>query len=521
MNDWLAKRREITPQKLALVDDRTGERLTYLEFDQRAGALARALHDRLGVQEGDRVAVLAKNRQEYFHALFACAKLGAILVPLNIRLRVPELQYIVQDCRPRVLLHDPANAPAAAMAAPAEWSVLHRVDFDTDYAALVAGGGAPEERNPVQGLLDRPYLILYTSGTTGRPKGAVLTHGSVTWNAVNTAVSWELSSADVVVSPAPLFHTGGLNVFSLPLLHLGGTVVLMETFDAARVLELIERERATVFFGVPTMLQLMVELPGFASADLSSLRWVIAGGAACPSPVAEALTRRGIGFKQGYGLTEVGPNCFAISPADAVRKPGSVGFPIFHEDARVVDGQGSDVPPGRVGELLLRGPHAFAGYWNNLPATATTIVDGWVHTGDLVRRDEEGFFYIVGRLKDMYKSGGENVYPLEVERLIETHSKVAEVAVVGVPDPKWGEVGMAFVALRSGRSTEPGEALTLEELVEFLRPNLAGYKLPRYLEVVAQLPRNSTGKVQKEELRAAGRSRVGAPPSGTGGVDRG
>lgn len=505
MNDWLSKRRLISPDKLALVDDRTGERLTYREFDERTGALARALRDRLGVQAGDRVAVLAKNRQEYFFALFAGSKLGAILVPLNTRLTLAELRYILQDCEPRVLLHDAVNAAAAAGLADV---LAHRVSFDEDYAALVAG--APEARAPepgsegqlAQALLDRPYLILYTSGTTGRPKGAVLTHGSVTWNAVNTVVSWDLSSADVVVNPAPLFHTGGLNVFSLPLFHLGGTVVLMESFEASRVLELIERERATVFFGVPAMLQMMVESPGFASADLSSLRWVIAGGGACPVPVIDAFARMGVGFKQGYGLTEVGPNCFAISQAGAARKPGSVGFPIFHEDARIVDGEGRDVPPGEVGELILRGPHAFAGYWNNPGATSRAIVDGWVHTGDLVRQDAEGFFYIVDRLKDMYKSGGENVYPLEVERLIETHPKVAEVAVIGMPDSKWGEVGMVFAVLR------PGESLTLEEMVEFLRPNLARYKLPRHLEVVSELPRNSTGKVQKEELRAIGRARA-------------
>ena len=498
MLDWLAKRRQLTPDRLALVDDRSGERLDYRTFDQRANFLAQALQDRVGVKVGDRLAVLAKNRPEYFLTLFAAAKLGAILVPLNVRLTPSELAYILADSKPVALFTDATLLPTA-QALGRDLGIANLINYDTDYPALVAGRPDRAPTPDRQLSLADPYIILYTSGTTGRPKGAILTHGSVTWNAVNTAISWDVSSADRVITCAPLFHTGGINVFSLPLFHLGGTVVLMEGFGAERVLELTERESCTLFFGVPTMLQLLVESPDFPKRNLTSLRWVIAGGATCPEPVISALAAKGIAFRQGYGLTEAGPNCFAISAADARRKPASVGHPIFHEDARVLDDDGRQVGPDEIGELVLRGPHTFAGYWNNPEATARTLRDGWVYTGDLVRRDTEGHFWIIDRKKDMYKSGGENVYPLEVERVIETHPKVAEVAVIGVPDPKWDEVGKAYVVLR------PGESLTLEELNDFCRSRLAKFKLPRCLAVVEQLPRNSTGKVQKAVLKEMAR----------------
>ncbi len=547
MADWLRKRAEFTPDRVALVDDRTGLRLTYAEMDRRAAVAALAFRDRLGLRPGDRLAVLAKNRPEFFIALFACIRLRAILVPINVRLAAPEVAYILGDSEPVAVLHDQAFEATLREAVDAAWSaggttmtsgrrpILVSLDAGRGWEELVtpgagdAGGGreghgegagegeAEGEGGESGGQLGGPdgkptglppdtespswspdpCLILYTSGTTGRPKGAVLATSMLTWNAVNTAVSWDLSSADVAINPAPLYHTGGINVFSMPLFHLGGRVVLMEAFDAARVLELVEQERATVFFGVPTMLQMMVESPRFAATDLASLRWVIAGGATCPIPVVEAFRARGVAFRQGYGLTEVGPNCFATSDEGARTKPHSVGFPVMHSQMRVVDAEGRDVPFDGDGELLIKGPHAFAGYWRNPEATAKTITpDGWVHTGDVVRRDAEGFYYIVDRIKDMYKSGGENVYPLEAERVIERHPVVAEVAVIGVPDPKWDEVGRAYVVLR------PGATLTLEELADFCRPHLARFKLPKQMVVLTALPRNATGKVQKEALRA-------------------
>ena len=517
MADWLQKRTELTPDRVALVDDRTGLSLTYADMNRRATAMAVALRDRLGIVAGDRVAVLAKNRPEFFVTLFACIKLRAILVPMNTRLAAPEVAYILRDSEPAVVLYEQAFEATLNEAAKGLGRRPKFVSFDGggdragdlawQYLVDEAPANAPslDAVSPGRLLADTespswspdPCLILYTSGTTGRPKGAVLTTSMLTWNAVNTAVSWELSSADVAINPAPLYHTGGINVFSMPLFHLGGRVVLMETFEAARVLELIERERATVFFGVPTMLQMMVESPRFTATDLSSLRWVIAGGATCPIPVVEAFRARGVAFRQGYGLTEVGPNCFATSDEGALRKPHAVGFPVIHSQMRVVDAQGRDVALSGEGELLIRGPHTFAGYWRNPEATAKTIVDGgWVRTGDVVRRDAEGFYYIVDRIKDMYKSGGENVYPLEVERVIERHPGVAEVAVIGVPDPKWDEVGRAYVVPR------PGATLTLEELAEFCRPHLAKFKLPKQLVILPALPRNATGKVQKEVLRA-------------------
>ncbi len=499
IGDWLGKRELLTPDRLALVAEATGSRYTYRQLNERANRLANALRHTFGIRKGDRMAVLAKNCVEYLDALFATGKLGAILVPLNWRLSVEELAYQLNDCTACVLLVGPefaatghalrAQTPVAALIAFGD----PRVDGAPQYDDLLAH--ATDEPVTEEIELDDPHIILYTSGTTGRPKGAVLPHRVLVWNSLNTNVGWELRGDDVSVIHTPLFHTGGINVLTIPLLHAGGTLVLMREWDPQRCLQLIERERVTVFFAVPTMFQQLLSMPNFVQTDFSSVRFFISGGAPCPVPLIEAYQARGIPFRQGYGLTEVSVNCFTLNPEDAIRKVGSVGRPIFHLDARVVDPVGQDVGPGEIGELWLRGPTVCAGYWNNLEATREAISDGWFHTGDLARLDDEGYYYIVDRKKDMFISGGENVYPAEVERTLYEHPAVLECAVIGVPDERWGEVGCAVIVVRVGTMLTPGE------VVHHCQQQLARYKVPKHVLFVDELPRNSGGKVLKPLLR--------------------
>lgn len=486
VGDWLAKRERLTPDKVALIDAATGERRTYRQWNARANAVAHLLRQRLRVQKGDRVAVLAANAPEYLDLLFAVGKLGAILVPLNWRLTVRELEIILRDCAPAVLFHDDTYADNARQAAALLGIPLARLG---EQAETSAPATTPDLS------LEDPFLILYTSGTTGVPKGALLSHRMITWNCINTEISWDLWGTDITPTFAPFFHSGGINVLTLPLVHKGGTIVLLRNSDPGAVLESIERERCTIVFAVPTVFQMMLEHPRFASTDLSSVRFCVTGGSSCPIPIIEGYSRRGLTFRQGYGLTEVGVNCFSLAPEDALRKAGSVGQPVFHSEARIVDDRGQEVGVDEVGELVLAGPHVCSGYWKRPEATAEAFQNGWWHTGDLARRDAEGYFYIVGRKKDMLISGGENIYPAEIEGLLATHPKIAEAAIIGVPDAKWGEVGRAIVVVR------PGETLTAEEVLAFCAGKLARYKIPKSVAFAPILPRNAMGKVIKAELR--------------------
>ena len=505
VGDWLGRRALLTPSKIALVDAATGLRHSYRELNRRANRVAQLLREQLGIGKGDRVAILATNRIEYLDLLFACGKLGAILVPLNWRLALRELALILSDCTPQVLAYAPnfasTVAELGALGITPQTLALGPMAEGTGplAAALAAPGDAPAMESEVD--LEDPALILYTSGTTGRPKGAILSHRMLVWNSINTIVGWELSAQDVTITHTPFFHSGGINVLTLPLIHCGGTVVLMESFDPVRCLELIAAERVTVLFAVPTMFQMLLEAPNFDRTDFTAVRFFISGGAPCPVALIRAYQARGVPFRQGYGLTEVGPNCFTLQPEDAIRKAGSVGFPNMHVDARIVDDRGHDQPPGAVGELILRGPTVFSGYWNNPEATAAAMHGGWFHTGDLVRRDAEGYYYIVDRKKDLIISGGENIYPAEVENVLYAHPAVAAVVVIGVPDPKWGEVGRAVVVLR------PGHQATAADLIEFCQGKLARYKIPKSIVFAAALPHNAAGKIVKQEVRA----RYGGP----------
>ncbi len=498
--DWLARREILTPNKPALVIWETGERISYRDLNARANRSANFLRGRLGIAQGDRVSILAANSADYLALFYACGKLGAIFVPLNWRLTARELAFMINDSGPKVFFYGPEYA-AAVDEMKSAVSVRQYVAMERFRPGDVAAyadiqSGSPAAPPPALDFgLDQPWAILYTGGTTGLPKGAILTHGNVTWNSINTIVSWGLREDDVIPSFTPMFHTGGLNVFVNPLIHMGGTSILAKGFEVEQTLSILERGHATVLFMVPTMFTMLAASPRFASADLSSLRYCISGGAPCPAALYHAYWDRGLVFKQGYGLTEAGPNTFYVHPDDVKRKIGSVGKPLFHIDLRIVDDEGRVVPQGQVGELLIRGPHVTPGYWNRPEETARTIVDGWLHTGDLAMVDDEGFYYIVDRKKDMFISGGENVYPTEVEDVIYLHPAVLEAAVIGVPDAKWGEVGRAIVALKAGAT------LSESELLEFCRQRLARYKVPKSVAFVASLPKSAANKILKRTLR--------------------
>jgi len=322
-------------------------------------------------------------------------------------------------------------------------------------------------------------------------------HRMVNWNGYNTAIGWQLREDDVSPIFTPLYHAGALGAFLTPIIAIGGTIVLHAAFDVAEVWQTLQDERCTVVLGVPTIYKLLMEAPQFETADLSHVRWLISGGAPLPLYIIDAYQRRGVVFKQGYGLTEVGVNCFAMTVEESVRKKGSIGKPLMFTEARAAAEDGTVMPAGEVGELWLRGPHVSKGYWNNPQATAAALdKDGWFHTGDLARRDEEGFYYIAGRKKDMLISGGVNIYPAEIEGELLLHPAVQDAAVVGIPDATWGEVGAAFVVLREGA------AATENELAAFLAERLAKYKLPRRWVFIDALPRTAYGKVVKGELRS-------------------
>ena len=488
--DPIAARARIAPGRVALVQQDDRRALTYGELDRLSDRTADLLWHQLGVRAGDRVAVLARSSIEQVELLVACARLGAVLVPLNWRLAPAELGPALTSSAPRVLFVDEPGVELAARLDRSLLADVPQVRIDRPWGVQET----PPSPRPTADE-DTPLLILFTSGSTGRPKGAVLTHGSIHFNAINTVLGWELSCTDRTLIAAPLFHTGGWNVLLLPLLFCGGTVHLAPGFDAEQVLGAIEQDRLTVLFGVPTMFAAMRESARFSRTDLSGLRWVISGGAPCPLPLIEAWSERGVAFKQGYGLTEVGPNCFAMADDDGQRRAGGVGFPMPWLQLRLVDADGEEAKDGEPGELLLRGPTVCAGYWRDPEASLAALRDGWFATGDLFVREPDGWYRCVGRRKEMFISGGENIFPIEVERVLGGLPGVVESAVVAVPDPKWGEVGHAFIAVRSGST------LGAQAARQLCRQQLAGYKVPRHVTVLPELPKGATGKIDKPALR--------------------
>jgi fatty-acyl-CoA synthase len=499
LGSWPVRRRRLSPQRVALVHGDT--RRTYAELDDRTRRLAAALGG-LGVGRGDRVAYLGPNDPTLLETLFATTALGGAFVPLNWRLTAPELAYIAADCGAAVLVHATTMAEEAATVAADERTALrHLIELGPEFEGLAAGD-ATDASGPPAAIdapvsLDDPAVIIYTSGTTGRPKGATLSHGNITWNCVNVLIDTDLASDEVALVCAPLFHVAALNMVSMPLVMKGGTTVLMGAFDPSEALELIERHRVTVMFGVPAMFNALSQVPEFATADLSSLRRLLCGGAPVPLATIRTYLDRGIVFLQGYGMTETSPGALFLGAERAADKAGTAGVASFFTDVRVVRPDGSDVASGEKGEVMVAGPNVMLGYWGRPDATAEAMDGDWFRSGDVAVVDDEGYVTIVDRMKDVIISGGENVYPAEVEDAIYSHADVAECAVIGVPDDRWSEVGRAIVVCR------PGATLDEQSLLDHLDGRLARYKLPRSVVFTDTLPRSGAGKVLKAELRAA------------------
>ena len=499
--DILAVRANLTPDREALYEVSSGIACSYRKLNERANRVADFLRSEYGLQKGDRVSILAYNCIAYVDLLFGLGRIGAIFVPLNWRLTSHEMTYIVNDCQPKILILGKEFVSVfEEMRAQVETEHLISLEganlADAESYETLLESPSPSETPQITIDEEDPCCILYTSGTTGRPKGAVLPHRQVLWNAINTVISWGLSEADISPVLTTMFHSGGLFVFLVPLFYAGGKIVLARTFDPDVSLQLIEAEQCTVILGVPTLFQVWMNSPEFANVSFSRVRFFISGGAPCPPSLIEAwYESKRVIVRQGYGLTEVGVNCFSMTDEDALRKKGSVVKPIFHSQMRLVDVNGDDVPIGETGELIIRGPHVCLGYWNHPQATRDSLRDSWFHTGDMARRDEEGYFYIVGRFKDMIISGGENIYAAEVETVFREHPSVTDSALIGLPDEKWGEVGLLVVACK------PDQQVSREELLQFCHGKLARYKIPKRIEFVESLPYSPYGKVIKADLR--------------------
>ncbi len=504
IGDWMERGERYFPEALAVVDVAKGDggRFNYREMNRRANRLAAYLRDEVGIGRGDRVGVLAMNCVEILDAFFACGKLGAILVPFNWRSHPREIERLVGTTNPKVMIFDDDfRAGVAEIASTCTnvklWMHLggEGMTSSVHYAKTLEGREAPAVTNDAVNEEDI-VCLLFTGGTTGLPKGAQISYRMIAWNTLNTVIH-ELARGDVTLTHTPMFHTGALFVYTLPLLTLGGTVVIMRKWTADDMLTLIEREKATVLFCVPTQYQMMMQSPRFASVNLSSLRFFTSGGAALPVPIIrEYRDKHGVAFKQGFGMTEFGPGIFSMGPEFAETKAGSIGKPNYFIDVRIVDEDNRPVAAGEVGELVLKGPSACSGYFDDAEATKkSTDANGYFHTGDMARIDADGFYFIADRKKDMFISGGENVYPAEIEAVMHEHPAVASCAVVGIADEKWGEVGRAIVVKKTNAT------VTEEELLAYCRDSMAKYKAPKSVVFVDAMPLTAAGKISKLDLR--------------------
>ncbi len=479
----------LTPGKTAIVDRVRGARWSYADLDDATRRWAVVFTDR-GVGAGDRVAVISGNRPEVVSLFYACARIGAALVPLNWRLAPAELGRVLTDAKVALLVGESRFSAVHDVAVES----LPWLDFDLDAPALLAGVAAGANCTLAHQNIERAAMVLYTSGSTGKPKGAVLSHRQILYNAIATTTGWQLDADDIAPISTPFFHTGGWHVFATPLWFRGGTIVMFDGFDPSTFLDGLAAEKCTVAFGVPTQLVILLESSGWGR-PLPHLKWIACGGAPCPAQLAARVRASGYRLRLGFGMTEFGPNCFATSDDMALAKAASVGLPMPYAEMRLVDADGADVSDGKVGELYLRGPQLFSGYLHDAERSADALTaDGWFRTGDLASKDSDGAFTIRGRQKDMFISGGENVFPGEIEAALADCAGVAEAVVVGVAHERWGEVGHAFVQLRSGATLDSETALAE------LRTRIAHYKVPKFLEIIAELPRIGSGKIDRAFL---------------------
>ena len=485
-SNWLETWARFKPKSEALYDVSTGKRWTYEQMHKDSLAMAQFLYDE-GIRHGDRVAVLAFNRGETLVLFYACAFLGAIMVPFNWRLSNAELKYQIGDCKPTVLFCDETYKDFPHMKGIALDSFS---DIVGEYIKKI------EPHKWSGSNLEDPWAIMYTSGSTGKPKGALLTHLQVFYNAVNTILACNLEENNSTLTFTPLFHTGGLNCLTTPMFSRGGRVILTPGFDPEQSFNLIKNEKITNLIGVPTIYQMLADHPSFEKTDFSFVKDALCGGAVLSPSLLERYFKKGIPLRQGFGLTEVGPNCFSMPPIDVQRKPGSVGKVIHHLFAKIVRPDGSECEPEEAGELVLSGPTVCGGYWNNKKATEESIKNGWFHTGDVLYKDKEGFFFVQGRIKEMYISGGENVYPAEVESAILQCPGVAMAAVISIADDKWGEVGVAFI------EPQPEVSLTGDDIKIYIKNKLAKFKHPKKINILSELPKTASGKIDKPKIKS-------------------
>jgi fatty-acyl-CoA synthase len=506
IGDWMDRGERYYASNIAVFDTYKKQRLTFQQMNQRANAAAVFLRG-LGVMRGDRVAILAMNCVEYLDLFFACAKLGAVYVPLNWRLHQEELASLLEDTEPKVVAFgEDFSQTVAALVGKCprveHWLHLEGPGIPESQGFFVGGLHGSAERVANEAVSEEDIAcLLFTGGTTGKSKGAKISYRMIAWNTMNTVIH-ELQRGDVTITHTPMFHTGGLFVYTFPLLTLGGKVVITRKWDPEMILQIIEEERVSAFFATPTHYQQMLAAPSFTTRDLSSLRFLTSGGAPLPVTLIHDFQRvHDVPFKQGFGMTEFGPGIFSMAPEFSFTKAGSIGKPNYFIEANILDEDNQTVTADEIGELVVKGPSCFSGYFSlqgaavQSGASAHHDEQGWFHTGDLARRDEDGFYYIVDRKKDMFISGGENVYPTEIEAIVYEHPCVAQCAVIGVPDEKWGEVGCVFIVQR------PSQAASAEEILLFLRERLARYKVPKRVIFIDALPVSAAGKILKRELR--------------------
>jgi fatty-acyl-CoA synthase len=508
VGNWIRQWSTIRPNATAIISDDVP--FTYLELDKRINRLARFLLS-AGIRKGDRVATLLHNRKEYIEIFFALSKLGAIIVPLNWRLTVSEIEFILRDSGTKMVFFEPEftqsidalraqgavntcieciGPRASAGTEIPPWAVEYEgsigSQMDTEPAIKEQVGDAD------------PHIIMYTSGTTGQPKGAVLSHRKTFFNVLNSDMFFDLTTKDIMIIARPMFHSGGLIVESAPVLYKGGTIVVKRRFSPIEILETVQRYKVTLLELPATVYQFILNQCHIENYDLRSIRCCFTGGERVPVHLLKELAERGIVVSQIYGLTEAS-TLFWLPTEEAREKMGSVGHPIFHGKVKIVDKEGNSVKPGQTGEVTVKGPIVMSGYWGRPDLTNEVIKDGWLHTGDLARTDDEGFVFIMDRSKDMFISGGENVYPAEIEKVLLSHPEIADAAVVGVDDDKWGEVGKAFVVVKDNGT------MAEESITAFLTEHLAKYKIPKYIEFMDELPKTASGKIQKYLLKKGSR----------------
>ncbi len=497
IGSWLKFREIETPEREALVVD--GKRFNYRQLNQRVNQTAWAIQG-LGVKHGDRVAILAYNGNEFVEVVMAAAKLGVILVLLNWRLTPVELTFMLNDSGAKTLFYDATFTATAqelknktGLDTIISVSGVSQISGSLNYDEMIANMPLTEPTPDAPVGLDTPHLIIYTAGTTGTPKGAIQTHGGGFWNALNDVVSMDITSNDRNLNVLPMFHSGGIGLFTLPVFYMGGTVILTRTFDPSKALELIRREKVSIFMGVPAIFLFLANQPDFGC--MKDVRIIMSGGAPLPVSLIKLYNENGLKLLQGFGMSEAGPSITVLDRDMYLKKAGSIGRRLMHLETRVVDEDMNDVGHGEIGELIMRGPNVMPGYWNRPQANEEAFRGGWFHSGDLARREADGSLYIVDRSKDMYISGGENVYPAEVENAIYEIPEIGEAAVIGVPDTKWGEVGKAIVTVKAGKK------LTEEQIITYLKGRLAKFKVPASVAFIDALPRNAMGKVLKNTLR--------------------